>query len=71
MLVTKKESREEIIGSYEEIYRNNCMKFGVKRANLLYWVELRDSAMPFLLRAIERLGIAAAAIAGFRKWTGL
>ena len=71
MLVTRKKSREAIIGDLEQKYARNCADFGVGRARRLYWVETIWTVGPLLLQSAKRLGLYTLALAGLKKWIGL
>jgi hypothetical protein len=71
MVVARSSLREALVGDMEQRFFENCVKFGLTRANRLYWVETLHSVSPLIWQAAKRLGIAAAAIAGFKKWIGL
>ena len=71
MMLAKSEVRVALIGDLEQQFKAQIVKFGLRRARWLYRSDMLRSIGPLLWQATKRLGIAALAVAGLKKWIGL
>lgn len=71
MMLAKSEVRLALIGDLEQQFKAQIVKFGLRRARWLYRSDMLRSIGPLLWQATKRLGIAALAVAGLKKWIGL
>jgi hypothetical protein len=62
-LLCKKSIRDGVVGDFEEIFRDNCDRYGRRRAVALYWADVTRSIWPLVRRGAVRaiqLGVAYA-----------
>lgn len=71
MLAKDAKSCAANIGDMEEQFHIDAARYGVRRARRMYWAQTLRSIEPLAWQAVKRLGVAAAALAGAKKWLGL
>ena len=71
VLIKAPAMRDAFVGDLEEEFQRDLASFGLNRARRFYWARTLRSIVPLLWHAAKRLGIAAFAFAGLKKWIGL
>jgi hypothetical protein len=70
-LFTPKRFAEAQLGDMQEIFEANVERFGLQRANRLYWYEAARSVGPAFMHWLTRVGFVAILVDYSRKKMGL